>query len=472
MLKFPKYKYVLLALDLAASVLSFYTSSVLNREFISLKFIYLILFSAVLIFIFQENGLYKINVFSTRAPQFKQLLKSILISLLLYGLFELLLGFRLIYKDSLIFARFAITVVIIFTFYRIILLPLLLKYLINLKPIKRKCVVVCNGKHKEEVLSSIMNKPELGLEISGFIYNNVPFEAKAKNSYNVLGDLDSIVEVCKKSNIDEIIIIGNDMSYEKLIEIINRTQKTNCTTRLIFSSSEIISSKIIAESYAGIPMITLSDGMYGKIYLIQKRIFDLMFSFVALIFLAPLFAFIAILIKLTSKGPVFYRQERIGKGGKKFKMYKFRTMYVGSDQDPNRIKLMKEFIEKGVHPEEGAKSKKIVARDKITPIGRILRKFSIDELPQLINVLKGEMSLVGPRPVLPYEYEMFKPWHHERDKVLPGCTGFWQVYGRSKTNFDEMVLMDIYYIQNMSPWLDFWLILKTIPVMIFTKGGE
>lgn len=219
-------------------------------------------------------------------------------------------------------------------------------------------------------------------------------------------------------------------------------------------------------------MVTLSSGIYSKIFLIQKRIFDLTLSFIILVFLLPLFALIAVLIKVTSKGPVFYKQERIGKDGKKFKMYKFRTMYVGSDKDSLRAKLMKEFIERGEHPEKNAKSTKIVDKSKVTSIGKILRKFSLDELPQLINVLRGEMSLVGPRPVLPYEYEMFKPWYHERDKVLPGCTGFWQVYGRSKTNFDEMVLMDIYYIQNMSPWLDLWIILKTIPVMILGKSGE
>lgn len=470
MLKFPKYKYVLLLADISTAILSLFISSILTKEvdlkfFISLKFTFLIFFQFFLVFIFKLNDLYKVNIFSTRISQFVRLLRSLSIYLPLYVLFGLLLNLKLIFAYVLI-------LLIMFTFYRVILLPSFLKYFMNLKFMKRKCVIVGAGELGLKILNNIVDRTDLGLEIFGFIDDNILPKTRVYNGYNILGNTNSIIKVCRENNIDEIIIGVNDITYEHLIEIVNKAHKTNCTIRVVSSIFKTASNKFEVESYGNLHLVTLSSGIYSKIFLIQKRIFDLTLSFIILVFLLPLFALIAVLIKVTSKGPVFYKQERIGKDGKKFKMYKFRTMYVGSDKDSLRAKLMKEFIERGEHPEKNAKSTKIVDKSKVTSIGKILRKFSLDELPQLINVLRGEMSLVGPRPVLPYEYEMFKPWYHERDKVLPGCTGFWQVYGRSKTNFDEMVLMDIYYIQNMSPWLDLWIILKTIPVMILGKSGE
>ena len=145
-------------------------------------------------------------------------------------------------------------------------------------------------------------------------------------------------------------------------------------------------------------------------------------------------------------------------------------MYIGSDQDEGRIQKAQDFIKKG--RASGNHSTKVVNEEMITPIGRFLRKTSIDELPQFLNVLKGEMSLVGPRPCLPYEYDAYDEWHKRRLSILPGCTGLWQVSSRSEVGFDDMVLLDLYDIDNYSPWLDLQLILKTIPVMLSGRGGK
>jgi exopolysaccharide biosynthesis polyprenyl glycosylphosphotransferase len=478
MLRFPKYKYALLLIDLFVINFAFFISVVLFRElvnvidfFASLQFLFAILFSFFLVFIFQWNGLYRINVFSTRIPQFMNLLKSIFIGSLLYVLIGYLSKFELIYESRLVFIYFIMSLFVLFTLYRIILLPSFLKHFMNLKALKRKCVIIGAGELGRRILNDIIAKPELGLEVVGFIDDFIPRGSGIWNGYKVLGDVENIVQICEKYDVDEVIIGIDNITHERLIEIISEAKKTKSTVRLTSSIFKVIPSRLTTEAYVDFPTITLTRGFYGKVFLIQKRIVDFVLSLFALVLLSPFFLLIAILIKATSKGPVLYKQERIGKDGKKFKMYKFRTMYVGADKDENRIEQMKRFIWEGKHPDGEAKSKKVVDKNKITPVGKFLRKFSIDEFPQLINVLKGEMSLVGPRPVLPYEYEMFKPWYHERDKVLPGCTGFWQVYGRAETNFDDMVLMDIYYIQNMSPWLDLQIILKTIPVVLFGKGG-
>lgn len=474
MLRFPKYKYVLLILDLFIINLSFLISVVISGGSINplaLPVLFSGIFSLFLVFIFQWNALYKINVFSTRIPQFLRLIKSLFIGLSVYLFLGFLSGFRLTYEDRTIFLFFAINLFALLTLYRVILLPLVLRYFMNLKPLKRKCIIIGAGNLGRKILTDIIYKPELGLEIVGFLDDNIMPGSQILNGYKVLGSVDRMSEICESYDVNEIIIGIDNIAPERLIEIISLSKETGRTVRLTSSIFKVIPSKLLSETYVDFPTVTLTRGMYSDIFLIQKRIVDIIASVILLVLLSPLFFIVAVLIKLTSDGPVFYKQERVGKDGKIFKMYKFRTMYKDADKDHNRIEIMKRFIQTGEHPDGETKYKKIVNKSKITPIGKILRKFSIDELPQLINVLKGEMSLVGPRPVLPYEYALFKPWYHERDKVLPGCTGFWQVYGRAETNFDDMVLMDIYYIQNMSPWLDIQIILKTIPVILFGKGG-
>ncbi|MBS4027500.1 MAG: sugar transferase, partial [Ignavibacteriales bacterium] len=159
----------------------------------------------------------------------------------------------------------------------------------------------------------------------------------------------------------------------------------------------------------------------------------------------------------------------IGKNGEPFTFYKFRSMVVGTDSDESRKHKVVQFI-RSESTTDG--HTKIVDKSKITRVGQFIRKSSIDELPQLLNVLKGDMSLVGPRPCLPYEWEHYEEWHKKRLSVLPGCTGVWQVSGRSAVGFDDMVILDFYYIQNISPLLDVQLILRTFPVMLFGRGAH
>jgi exopolysaccharide biosynthesis polyprenyl glycosylphosphotransferase len=203
-----------------------------------------------------------------------------------------------------------------------------------------------------------------------------------------------------------------------------------------------------------------------------KRALDTGASFVAIVMLLPLFAVVAALIKATSKGPVFFKQQRIGLGGKPFTMYKFRSMKT--DCDPAIHKTYVEQLIKGGAGVGNGENKvfKIKNDPRLTPVGALLRKTSIDELPQLFNVLTGEMSLVGPRPPITYEVEAYDVWHRRRlFNVRPGITGLWQVEGRSRTTFDDMVRMDIRYSQEWSLWLDIKLIMKTPAAVVGGKGA-
>jgi len=206
-----------------------------------------------------------------------------------------------------------------------------------------------------------------------------------------------------------------------------------------------------------------------------KRVLDVIGAIVGILIYSPLFIIIPLCIKLTSRGPVLFRQERVGQYGKTFIFLKFRSMYVDNDENVHK-KYVEDLIAGKVSGETedngGQKVYKIVNDKRVTPLGNILRKTSLDELPQFYNVLRGEMSLVGPRPPIPYELEKYDPWHRRRVlEVKPGITGLWQVTGRSSTTFDEMVRIDLHYATNWSLWSDVKILLKTTWIVVAGKGA-
>jgi exopolysaccharide biosynthesis polyprenyl glycosylphosphotransferase len=208
---------------------------------------------------------------------------------------------------------------------------------------------------------------------------------------------------------------------------------------------------------------------------IVKRAMDIIGSFLGLLLLSPFMGFTAIAIRMTSRGPAVFKQVRLGKKGARFSFYKFRSMYWNVDDEIHReyvSNLIKGEHEKINQGDEEKPLYKMKSDPRVTPVGRFLRKTSIDELPQFLNVLKGEMSLVGPRPPLPYEVEEYEPWHLRRIlEVKPGITGLWQVEGRSKTSFDDMVRLDLRYALNWSLWLDIKILLKTVRAVIHPTGA-
>ncbi|KMQ50698.1 undecaprenyl-phosphate glucose phosphotransferase [Chitinispirillum alkaliphilum] len=218
----------------------------------------------------------------------------------------------------------------------------------------------------------------------------------------------------------------------------------------------------------------VQNSLSREIYLLGKRVIDIAGSLAALIFFSPFFLLIALFIKLGSDGPVFFVQKRVGHGGKLFNFYKFRSMYIGADDSIHREYVSKLIGGEGQNSSEHAEDGvyKITKDPRVTPVGRLLRKSSLDELPQFINVLLGDMSLVGPRPAIPYEFEQYEPWHRARImEQKPGITGLWQVEGRSHTTFDEMVRMDLRYCRSFSLWVDMWLIVKTPFALLSAKGA-
>jgi len=206
-----------------------------------------------------------------------------------------------------------------------------------------------------------------------------------------------------------------------------------------------------------------------------KRAMDILGSLLALLFNAPVFFVVAVAVKLSSKGPVFFRQTRVGQHGKAFTFLKFRSMYVDNDSSVHE-QYVKQLIagQAEQHPSNGNGNGvyKLTNDNRVTPVGAFLRRTSLDELPQFLNVLKGEMSLVGPRPPVPYEVEAYDIWHRRRLlEAKPGITGLWQVNGRSRVKFDEMVRLDLRYARTWSPWLDLKILLRTPGAVLFGEGA-
>jgi exopolysaccharide biosynthesis polyprenyl glycosylphosphotransferase len=225
---------------------------------------------------------------------------------------------------------------------------------------------------------------------------------------------------------------------------------------------QLTKNQVYVEELNGIPLISTRDVSIQGWNLLVKRVFDLVFSLVGGILALPLSLLIAIVIKLDSPGPVFFKQTRIGRNGEPFQCYKFRSMVDGAS-------TMRQEL--GELNEASGPLFKVRNDPRRTRVGRSIRRFSLDELPQIINVMRGEMSWIGPRPNLPDEVEQYQEWHKKRLTVSPGITGMWQVSGRSDLTFDEMVLLDIYYVENWNLAMDMGILLRSIPAIVRARGA-
>ncbi len=278
-------------------------------------------------------------------------------------------------------------------------------------------------------------------------------------------DLADLIDSCDRlegSVRSAVALHGDEELGQRLsIKLQMHPETTRSEENPVFSINPLLYPELLAYRTAFQNVQTLKRGM------------DIVLSAFLLLLLLPVFAFIAVLVKLSSPGPVLFKQMRVGHLMKPFMMYKFRTMYA--DADPAvHYHYVSWFITSSdnVEAKDKASFFKLTNDDRITPIGRLLRRTSLDELPQLWNVLIGDMSLVGPRPPLPYELQQYKPWHHRRLlEAMPGITGLWQVVGRSRTTFDEMVRLDLQYARTISLWSDIKLLLATPAAMIIGKGA-
>ncbi len=325
-----------------------------------------------------------------------------------------------------------------------------------------RVLIVGAGDLGRKVMRNILAQPHLGYHVVGFVDDDPEKGYGYIGRFKGLGGLDRIPQIVRDEAVDEVIITLPWMYHRKILGIMEQCERYNVRAKIVPDLFQMSLSQIEVDDLSGLPLISIRPLAFRRWERMLKRAMDLVIASVAFIVFLPLMLLIALAIKLDSPGPVLFKQVRVGKGGREFVMYKFRSMHGGAEEEQERLRELSE-VDGPIF--------KIRNDPRCTRVGRILRRFSLDELPQLYNVLKGEMSLVGPRPPLPSEVAQYKEWHKKRLAVSPGMTGLWQVSGRSLLSFEEMVLLDLYYIENWSPLLDFKILLRTIPKVIMSEGA-
>ncbi|MEP6909358.1 MAG: sugar transferase [Actinomycetota bacterium] len=331
--------------------------------------------------------------------------------------------------------------------------------LLKLAGVRRRAILVGEG----ESLARL--RRALGASRGGIEYEFVGAVAISSDGAGLplLGNLASLPAVLAEREVDELIVTDSDFNDRELVEIVEQAHRRGVKVRVAPRATELLIER--RGEYVpgqGVPLFELRPPVFAGADWVVKRGFDQIVSVLVAILGLPIWLLIALAIKLDSRGPVLFRDQRVGLNERDFGMFKFRTMLA--DAEARQAELEAEN-------EAGGALFKIRDDPRVTRVGRILRRLSIDEIPQVLNVLRGEMSLVGPRPLPIRDYELLEAWHRKRNLVLPGMTGLWQVAGRSSLSFDDLVRLDFYYLEHWSIWLDVSILLKTIPAVLNSRGA-
>ncbi len=323
---------------------------------------------------------------------------------------------------------------------------------------RRRTVLVGRGKHIGDVAHALKDAPHFPIEVVGFLSPS-PLPANGVQPLGSLADLDAVLSTAR---IDEVIIADPEFPQADAVELVDQCHRHGVRVRLAPSTMEILIHRAEFVPGQSVPLFELAPPVFEGVDFALKRTFDIIGSTLLLVLLSPLLLIITVAVRATSRGPILFSSMRRGIAQRPFACLKFRTMHTDAEE---RLADLEELNEAS-----GALFK-IRDDPRLTSVGRLLRRFSLDELPQLVNVLRGEMSLVGPRPLPERDYSMLEDWHRKRYLVLPGITGLWQVSGRSELDFDDLVHLDFIYLEHWSLALDLTILLKTIPAVLLRRGA-
>lgn len=463
--------YSLILMDILAVVLSFIIARTLrytlrgslspesDREYIA--YILVVLMS-ILYGVFTEYN----RDFFTRGQftEFIAIFKYEVVLLLMFGAIVFLVQAKRF--SRLIFIYFGIADFILTFLFHIIFKKLILKMYRD-SSIGDKVLVVTDTDSAKDLLKNIDKNKDWNYEITSVALLDIeekPKRAKKVAGVPVVAGKNDLIDVATLMPLDAVFISVEQENLSEIREIIEQFEIMGVTCHYNVERAELRLEGKTAGNFAGYTVMTFSLNYSDYRRLLIKRIVDIFGSIVGLIITAVATPFIALLIKAESKGPVFFSQERVGKNGRRFKIYKFRSMFI--DAEERKAQLMKNNEMKGL-------MFKMEDDPRITKIGKFIRKTSLDELPQFYNVLRGDMSLVGTRPPTIDEFEKYSAYYRRRLSITPGLTGMWQVSGRSEIeDFDDVVKLDLEYIENWSLLLDFKIILQTVGVVLFHKGAK
>jgi exopolysaccharide biosynthesis polyprenyl glycosylphosphotransferase len=325
-----------------------------------------------------------------------------------------------------------------------------------------RVIIVGAGEVGRTVMRTIVARPDLGYQVVGFVDDNPQKGETNIGRFKALGPVRNLSRLIEDEVVDGVIITLPWMYHRKIMSIVRECEQRQVSARIVPDLFQMSLSQVDVDDLGGVPLISVREVGFEQGAHVVKRAVDLLVALLGLTLGTPLMGLIALAIRLDSPGSVFFHQARVGADGRLFEIYKFRSMREGAEGEVGDLSEWNE-----------ADGPLFKIRDdpRLTRMGRVLRRTSLDELPQLWNVLRGEMSIVGPRPALPGEVSNYTEWHKKRLQVRPGMTGMWQVSGRSLLSFDEGVLLDIYYIENWSLWLDFKIMMRTAPQVVFGNGA-
>ncbi len=327
----------------------------------------------------------------------------------------------------------------------------------------QRVLIVGMGDTGQAVLRIMLARRELDYQVIGYVDDDPERGEVNLGRVQGLGKLDNLKASIQSAKVDLVVITLRWKQYDRIQELAKICQDLNVDVRVVPDIFQLNLRQVQVENLDGIPLL----GINGTVPLqgagrLLKRALDMTLIVLAAPLWMGVMGAVALAIKLDDGGPIFYRTRRLGEHGRLFDMFKFRSMVVNADALRDRL-----IAESGQDPRHF----KDENDPRITRVGRFIRRTSLDELPNLLNVIRGEMSLVGPRPPLPAEVELYEPWHLRRLQIIPGMTGLWQVSGRSQVPFDEMCLLDIYYIENWSLKFDIQILMMTLPRVLFRSGA-
>jgi exopolysaccharide biosynthesis polyprenyl glycosylphosphotransferase len=356
-------------------------------------------------------------------------------------------------------AVFFVALVILATAMRAIARTVVRRWLMPTEP----TLVVGTGRIARRVVEKLAARPEYGIRVVGFVDDDPLTDHIGDAPY--LGETDELERLVAEHGVHRVILAFSRAGDSRGVDLVRRCNQVGVQVDVVPRLYEVLGSKTQVHELDGLPLVSLHAPRLPRSARMVKRVLDLVVAVIMLAVLSPVFALIALRIKLEAPGPVFFRQERIGNRGRRFRIYKFRSMYMDADARKSEMGHLNK------HDESGPTMFKIPEDPRITPFGRTLRKWSLDELPQLINVVRGEMSLVGPRPLIIEEDRHIVGHGRRRLDLTPGLTGLWQVMGRSDIPFAEMVTLDYLYVTNWSLWGDLKLLARTLPAVTRGRGA-
>ncbi|MBI5929643.1 MAG: sugar transferase [Chloroflexi bacterium] len=326
----------------------------------------------------------------------------------------------------------------------------------------RRVLVVGTGELAQQISRQVRAYAWTGVFLAGYAYDDALPETTMVMDAPILGKVSQVVELLDKHAIDEVILALEEPDYTHLRELVQQLHECGVAIRFAPDLREMQYLFSTVEELEKMPLIGLREPRLSSSQRLVKRVLDVTLSTILLILALPLLIIVALGVVFSSPGPVIFAQERIGEGMRPFKMYKFRTMVKDAEKRQAEVTKI---------DENGNVIHKDPADPRVTRFGRFLRRTSIDEIPQLINVIKGDMSLVGPRPEMPWIVSLYQPWQKKRFEIPAGMTGWWQINGRAGTMMHLSTEDDLYYIQNYSIWLDFIILLRTIPAVFGRRGA-